>query len=494
MNRIFQNPRGIYKVLILGIVSIVWAALGCSDNPTGPSQEDWDSVTAAKDSLNILFDSGEGADNVTGGEDGMIDLPDVDGVTITWKSSAPDVIDEAGRVTRPAETTALTLTAAISKNGAAETKEFALTVHPLGSRAEITEFTVTAGSQDYTADFSGTSWKILIPNFESFPAQLTVKSIALSAGAVGLKKDDLLPLTNQTASVTITAEDGTEAVYTITIAKKFTVAEVEKSTPAKDRRHHYVLFQVSSGSGSSLGRHKLALKLKTAEAPTAAEMTDGAGVYRVINGTEKRVILAYPLDSDIESITASNGGKSVKHGAAISGSSDTVDVDSHLLAPGSTYTLYALKDGEQTVEALAWLTTDVFDTAETLLDSQYFINDPAISGSYTYDADDAVFITPFIIGLKDGTYEQLYAGLAPRMRLIVKINEDFDPFQLNTDTALLFTSQTTDGQSEYYTDGSGRKIIACFLTLPMTSAKEEVFKLTNTIGNVLIGRTMSVDQ
>ena len=365
---------------------------------------------------------------------------------------------------------------------------------PLGSRAEITELTVTAGSQDYTADFSGTSWKILIPNFESFPAQLTVKSIALSAGAIGPEKDDVLPLTNQTASVTITAEDGTEVVYTITIAKKFTVAEVEKSTPAKDRRHHYVLFQVSSGSGSSLGRHKLALKLKTAKAPTAVEMTGGAGVYRVINGTEKRVILAYPLDSDIESITASNGEKSVLHGAAISGSSDTVDVDSHLLAPGSTYTLYALKDGEQTVEALAWLATDVFDTAETFLDSQYLINDPAISGSYTYDADDTVFITPFIIGLTGTvTYEYLYTGVIARMRLEVLAGIPTS-FQINTDTALLFTSQATDGQNEYYTDASGMKIAACFVTLPITSAKEGLFHLTNTGGDVLIGRTMSVDQ
>ncbi len=55
-----------------------------------------------------------------------------------------------------------------------------------------------------------------------------------------------------------------------------------------------------------MGRHKLALKLNTDPAPTATDMKNGAGVYRIINGTQKRVFLAYPLSSSIGSMLATD--------------------------------------------------------------------------------------------------------------------------------------------------------------------------------------------
>ena len=54
------------------------------------------------------------------------------GCTITWTSSDTSVITETGRVIRPAETTQVTLTAAVEKNGFIIYKTFTLTVVGLG--------------------------------------------------------------------------------------------------------------------------------------------------------------------------------------------------------------------------------------------------------------------------------------------------------------------------------------------------------------------------
>ncbi len=74
----------------------------------------------------------------------------------------------------------------------------------------------------------------------------------------------------------------------------------------KDKRYSHALFSINSIDGSDMGRHKLALKLNTDPAPTATDMKNGAGVYRIINGTQKRVFLAYPLSSSIGSMLATD--------------------------------------------------------------------------------------------------------------------------------------------------------------------------------------------
>ena len=54
------------------------------------------------------------------------------GCTITWTSSDTSIITDTGRVIRPAETTQVTLTAAVEKNGFIIYKTFTLTVVGLG--------------------------------------------------------------------------------------------------------------------------------------------------------------------------------------------------------------------------------------------------------------------------------------------------------------------------------------------------------------------------
>ena len=120
MNHVFQGHGGIAGLIV--IVSILLTAVSCNDGggSTGPTQEDKDSVSAVKESLSLVFDAGESADGVTGGEDGKITLPTTgeDGVAIAWTSDKPDIIANDGSITQPkGADQRVSLTAAISKNG-----------------------------------------------------------------------------------------------------------------------------------------------------------------------------------------------------------------------------------------------------------------------------------------------------------------------------------------------------------------------------------------
>ena len=131
MNHVFQGHGGIAG--LIAIVSMLLTAVSCNDGggSTGPTQEDKDSVSAAKKSLSLVFDAGESADGLTGGEDGKITLPTTgeDGVAIAWTSDKPDIIANDGSITQPkGADQRVSLTATISKNGAEETRVFVLTV------------------------------------------------------------------------------------------------------------------------------------------------------------------------------------------------------------------------------------------------------------------------------------------------------------------------------------------------------------------------------
>ena len=102
------------------------------------------------------------------------------------------------------------------------TKTFDVTVS-IAARSEtaIAALTLTIGDVEKTIDFgtgktanielSGTTTPIM-------PASATVKSVILSEGASGLDKDQVLPITEGSVTVTITAEDGvTTGIYTVTV-------------------------------------------------------------------------------------------------------------------------------------------------------------------------------------------------------------------------------------------------------------------------------------
>ena len=180
---------------------------------------------------------------------------------------------------------------------------------------------------------------------------------------------------NSTGSVT--------AAITIAVglSKNIVVTETAKTDPEKDRRYHYVVFSVKADGTTSMGRHKFALKLNTETAPTVQEMNEGAGVYRIVNNIEKKAILSYSLSSGIRAVATDSNylGNPVKNGDTVGG--EVVDVDSYLLTPNTSYTLYALKDGGSSVETAHSFTTDAFVSNAIPLTSGYF-NDPAMGGVY----------------------------------------------------------------------------------------------------------------
>ena len=133
MNLIFHGFTHKVIVGIIVMASMLLITVSCNDDggSTGPTQEDRDSVSAVKESLSLVFDAGESADGLTGGEDGKITLPSTgeDGVAIAWTSDKPDIIANDGSITQPkGADQRVSLTATISKNGAEETRVFVLTV------------------------------------------------------------------------------------------------------------------------------------------------------------------------------------------------------------------------------------------------------------------------------------------------------------------------------------------------------------------------------
>ncbi|WP_338016109.1 immunoglobulin-like domain-containing protein, partial [Paenibacillus paridis] len=82
-----------------------------------------------KAALEVTFESGDSATNVT--KDLTLPATGASGTTISWSSSDTTVVDEDGKVTRPSYTAGdkeVTLTATITKGGVTETKTFTVQV------------------------------------------------------------------------------------------------------------------------------------------------------------------------------------------------------------------------------------------------------------------------------------------------------------------------------------------------------------------------------
>ncbi|OQX29986.1 MAG: hypothetical protein B0D92_00825 [Spirochaeta sp. LUC14_002_19_P3] len=351
------------------------------------------------------------------------------------------------------------------------------------SSTDITELIVTVGSTDYTVNFNGTAGSVFLPMAETVPGSITVKSAALAAGASGLTAAQVLTLSGSNVEISITAEDGTVKTYTLTVAKKFAVSSVDKITPATDFRWHYVLFTIASGDkASNLGRHKLVLKPKADSAPTAAEAAAGAGVTRNIKGTEKRVFLAYPINSTIKTFTETHQGTIKKHGQYITGNTGpTYDIDSLLLRPNTAYTLYALKEGGTEVEALMDFTTDTFPAPGTLPGNQY-VNDKALDGDYTYDDNDPVFVFPVLL------FGHENATVTYQVNLGTNTADTTLGYTFGATDSPLISSIITDLLPSEGTDGSSvdnDKNLVVFAVYPQSSLGTHTqVKLSNSFGVV----------
>lgn len=112
--------KNIFSLMVILLMTLVLVA--CSGD------DDQELVNAALDTVVVPFASGDTATSVTQN----LVLPTLDGdITITWSSNNPEVISNAGVVTRPAKGTAdvtVLLTATLILNDLTETKTFTLTV------------------------------------------------------------------------------------------------------------------------------------------------------------------------------------------------------------------------------------------------------------------------------------------------------------------------------------------------------------------------------
>ncbi len=353
------------------------------------------------------------------------------------------------------------------------------------SQAEITELTITVNNTDYSITFdTNRAFTVSIPAIETIPSKITVKSAVISKKANGLQANDELIVTNNQVLITITAEDGTSVNYTLKLINLIIVAEMAKTNPDKDRRYHYVLFTIKSGDGiTSLGRHKLALKLNTAPPPSVQDMREGAGVYRIINSSAKKVLLSYTLGSGIRGLATNANylGRAVKDKDTING--EVVDVDSYLLTPDTSYTLYALKDGGNSIEAIHRLATDIF-VQDTIPLTSGYINDPAMGGEYSYDMSDGILVLPIsLFNAGTTTYELLYPGYSPFIRQEFIAGVAGVP-QVNNTTAQLTPSHFSDN-THYHLSINGKDIIGYFVIIP-----------SNKIANgdtIIITRSRSAD-
>ncbi len=302
-----------------------------------------------------------------------------------------------------------------------------------------------------------------------------------------------------TATGTGNYTGSTTAAITIavgTLSRNIVVTETAKTNPEKDRRYHYVVFSVKADGTTSMGRHKFALKLNTDTAPTAQEMNDGAGVYRIVNPTEKKAILSYSLSSGIRALATNSNylGNPVKNGDTVGG--EVVDVDSYLLTPDTSYTLYALKDGEDgdsSVETAHSFTTDAFVPDAIPLTSGY-INDPAMGGEYSYDMSDEILVLPISLFYAiSKTYELLYPPLSPFIRLRFSSGDLTSP-QVNTSAVLLIPSHFSDGTHSYLSI-NGKNIIGHFVIIPYSQIIDSNnLELRSTVPMTELSITTTLDQ
>ena len=299
-------------------------------------------------------------------------------------------------------------------------------------------------------------------------------------------------------TVTATGTEGytSSATAAITIAvgtlsRNIVITETAKTNPQKDRRYHYVVFTVKADGTSSMGRHKFALKLNTEAAPTVQEMNNGAGAYRIVNHVEKKAILSYSLSSGIRAVAtnASYLGSAVKNGDTVEGA--VVDVDSYLLTPGETYTLYALKDGGRSVETVQNFTTDVFDQDAIPLTEGY-INDPAMGGEYSYDMSDGMLVVPISLFAQSVTYQLQKPGEAAFIR---RTYSGWGlSLQVNTTAAVLIPSHFSDSSNDHLPI-NGERIMGDFVIIPLSQIASGIsIVMVDTVGTVEFSITPTLDQ
>jgi hypothetical protein len=173
----FSLRKSLLSLLVA--VLLTFTLIACGDN-------DADLVEEALDSLAIVFASGDDADNVTRN----LNLPTTVGdVTITWSSSNPTVVSNAGVVTRQFTDVTVTLTATAVLNDVTETADFEVKVIRVDVQAALDAIALTGDNISYNA----TTEKYTVVGNVTLPAtsngvavawESSIPAVMSNAGAV----------------------------------------------------------------------------------------------------------------------------------------------------------------------------------------------------------------------------------------------------------------------------------------------------------------------
>src|SRR5690554_297458 len=118
-----RKKNSVLKLLFMMTLTLVSALVIVACTPTNTDKKD---VESAKAALEIGFTAPDTKDSVT--LDVTLPTSGEKDVVITWQSSHPSVVSTAGKVTRPANDTSVTLTATLKKGEASDTKNFTINV------------------------------------------------------------------------------------------------------------------------------------------------------------------------------------------------------------------------------------------------------------------------------------------------------------------------------------------------------------------------------
>ena len=196
-----------------------------------------------------------------------------------------------------------------------------------------------------------------------------------------MQASDELAVTNNQASITITAEDGTTISYTLSLnilPTKITAAEIPKKADT-DVRDSYVLFTIEANK--DLSDYHLAVKETNEAAPTAAEMTAGA-LKRNLSANPINVLIAQRLNAPIIAFaeqhfadkTHTTLGANMHGHFAGSSTGFVMDNDAagthawvnlSVLQPNTMYKLYGMEDGKDTVIDMLSFHTDAAITDQS---------------------------------------------------------------------------------------------------------------------------------
>ncbi|GIP40235.1 hypothetical protein J31TS4_35150 [Paenibacillus sp. J31TS4] len=265
------------------------------DNPN-----DREAAALAKKNLDIRYSVGDTIHSVT--QDVYLDVTGDHGTTISWTSSAPEIVDETGHVTRPSyleENALVTLTARIQRGDAVETKSFVVQVL---KRVQTAQEAVDAAKQalevGYAPGETQDAVKSPVQLAAAGPDGTTIRWASSHPELISSQGTVNRPSASQgSQAVTLTAtieKDG------VTAAKTFQV-----TVRAYDAGKPVQLLTEGEGLGIRRDASGIQVTVKAERRDTAQQPEKAVVVFQLLKGTEAVSILAFEKEAlSSEKVTA----------------------------------------------------------------------------------------------------------------------------------------------------------------------------------------------